>query len=462
MSEDFSGWFHRMLEENEVADNRYPIKGMPVYRGFGMRIIKVMQRYLEDLLECDGHEPVYFPVLIPEEVLARETEHIAGFEEQVFWVTHAGGNKLDRRLALRPTSETCMYDLMSLWVRSHADLPIKIHQSVAVYRYETKHTRPLIRGREFLWNEGHTAFESREDALENIEEVKKIYLKLISDLLCVPVDVNLRPEWDKFPGAEYTLAFETLLPGGRSLQVATIHNLGQHFSKVFNIEFEDACGVKNLVWQTSYGPGFGRLLAAVMGVHKDDKGLRLPPEVAPTQVVVVPIFFKDSDKEKICSAVSAIEQSLRSQNIRFKVDWGEDRPGSKYYRWEQRGVPLRIEVGPRDVEKNQALAVRRDTGEKTALPLDNFEVGDLLDDIQDNLRVQARQSFESRFFEAESIKDLDEYLGEGIVFAGWCGQDSCAKIFETRGTILSLDKDNRRGCLVCGTDGMVIKVAKTY
>lgn len=461
-TEDFSGWFHRMLEENQVIDMRYPVKGMPVYMGFGVKIIKRMVRRLEDALEEDGHEPMYFPVAIPENLLAAESEHIAGFEEEVYWVTHAGGNPLDVRLALRPTSETAMYPMFALWTRTHTDLPIKIHQSTCVYRHDTKHTRPLIRSREIWWNEGHTAFATREQALENLEKIKEIYTDLITGLLCIPVDINQRPDWDKFPGAEYTIAFDTVFPDGKTLQIATIHNLGQHFSKVFDLVYEDAQGEKKHCWQTSYGPGFGRLLAAVMSVHRDEKGLRLPPEVAPTQVVVVPIVFKDSDREKVGEFVVKIVEKLKAQNIRYTVDDGDERPGAKYYKWEQRGVPVRLEAGPRDVEKNHVMTVRRDTGMKKPVGMDELRLAPVLSDIQESLRRQAQEKFSGRMYKADTLEELEKLVGGGIVQTGWCGETQCAKPIESIGTILSTDRQTRRKCPVCGADGMKIKVAKTY
>jgi len=459
--EDFSDWYHRMLDENQLIDIRYPVKGMPVYRGAGVRIIREMVRYLERLLEEDGHEPVYFPVAIPENLLAAEAEHIAGFEEEVYWVTHAGGSPLDVKLALRPTSETCMYPMFALWIRSHTDLPVKIHQTTCVYRHDTKHTRPLIRSREIWWNEGHTAFASQKEALENIETIKKIYSSLITDLLSLPADVDQRPPWDKFPGAEYTIAFDTLLPDGKTLQIATVHNLGQHFSKVFNIEFEDASGEKKLAWQTSYGPGFGRLLASVVSVHGDEKGMRLPPAVAPIQAVVVPIVFKSSDKEKVAEFAGKVEAALKKQGIRYAVDDSEERPGAKFYRWEQRGVPLRLEVGPRDADKKQVVAVRRDTGGKESVELSKLDVRRILDSIQATLREQAQKRFDERHHSAETTVELEEKLKDGIVSAGWCGSKDCAPDIESRGTILTLT-DEKASCIVCGKEGKKIQVARTY
>jgi len=462
MEDKFSEWYLKILEDAEIIDIRYPVQGMLVYRKWGFFIIREMQRYLEELLEKNGHEPVLFPVLIPEDVLEKEAQHIAGFHDQLFWVTLAGDNELERKLALRPTSETSIYYLFSLWIRSHSDLPIKVHQSVTVYRYETKHTRPLIRGREFLWNEGHTAFRSVEDAEKNLEDIKEIYGKLINNLLCLPYQVNKRPEWDKFPGAIYTNAFETIMPNGRTLQLATSHNLGQNFSKVFDIKFENEKGQHEYVWQTSYGPGFGRLLAAVISIHGDEKGLILPPKVAPVQVVIVPIFFKDADKKEILKYSKEVEEKITSDGIRVYIDLSDQQPGAKYYHWEMKGVPIRIEIGPKDLKGKKVTVVRRDTGKKSELNFSGLSrIEDIFKDIEKNLRKKAQKKFDEKLFKAKSEKDLEKYLGEGIVTAGWCGKTECAKPIESRGTILTLEENPER-CTICGKDGKRIRVAKTY
>lgn len=458
---NFSEWYHKILEDAEIIDIRYSIKGMPVYRRWGCSIIREMQRYLEDLLEKDGHEPVLFPVLIPEDSLGKETEHIAGFEEQVFWVTHAGKTPLERKMALRPTSETSMYGLFSLWIRTHTDLPLKVHQSVCVYRYETKHTRPLIRGREFLWNEGHAAFATKEDAEENIAAIKEIYGMLISDLLCLPYQINQRPDWDKFPGAVYTLAFETLMPDGRTLQVATAHNLGQNFSKPFNITYEDDEGKRHHCYQTSYGPGFGRLLAAIIGIHGDDKGLVLPPKIAPVQVVIIPIVFKESEKDQIMDFAKKIRDDIDSEGIKVELDDTEQRPGAKYYAWEMKGVPVRLEIGPRELGKKSVVVVRRDNGEKEVVAINELDIRSVFKKIEDNMRETARKRFDERLLKATDLSALKKKIGKGIVTCGWCEGGECTKQIDALGTILTIEGKEHK-CVVCGKKGRQITVAKSY
>jgi prolyl-tRNA synthetase len=460
MEDEFGQWYRRMLSENTLVDDRYDVKGMLVYRGAGMRIIREMIRFLEMELESDGHEPTLFPILAPDNLLMKEAEHIAGFSDEVYWVTHSGETPLDRRMALRPTSETIMYPMFALWTRTFKDLPIKVHQTVTVYRCETKQTRPLIRSREIYWNEGHTAFATREDALKNIETIKKIYLKLINGLLCLPVDVNRRPDWDKFPGAEYTVAFETLMPDGKSLQVATIHNLGQHFSKVFDIVFDDERGQKQHAWQTSYGPGFGRLLAATISVHGDEKGMVLPPEVAPIQAVIIPILFKDS-MEGVMEYASRIMRKIEDEGFRVLVDSSDERPGAKHFKWEKQGVPVRIEVGPRDLADESVVVVRRDTSEKKKMNAHELDIKMIFDSITDNIRRNAREKFESMKFTAENLDELRDKIGKGLVSTGWCQGADCIKAIDELGRVLSISDDDM-ACVVCGKKGKRIKAAKTY
>ncbi len=459
---NLSEWYHKVLDEADITDSRYPVKGMLIYKKWGLFVIREMQRYLEKMLEESDHEPTLFPVLIPEDTLGKETEHIAGFEEEVFWITHAGANKLERRLALRPTSETPIYEMFRLWIRSHNDLPLKIHQSCAVYRYETKHTRPLIRGREFLWNEGHSAHVDAKDAKENVEDIKRIYERLIKDLLCLPFVINRRPEWDRFPGADETYAFDTLMPDGKTLQIATVHNLGQNFSKVFDITYEDIEGKHLHVFQTSYGPSFGRLLAAAISIHGDDKGLVLPPEIAPLQIVIIPIVFKKSGSEEVIAYAKKIKEELDSLGIRVKIDEGEDRPGSKFYRWEMKGVPLRMDVGPRDLKEGKITVVRRDTGEKSQIGFDEIEgIKTIFKDISDNLREKAESRFRSRIFKIENIDDIKGKVGKGIIIAGLCSGGVCSERIEEHADILCVNETVAK-CIVCGGEGREIKIAKTY
>jgi len=460
---NFSEWYHEILALADIVDDRYPVKGMLIYKQWGLFIIRETQRRLESLLEENGHQLVLFPVVIPENILGKESKHIAGFENEVFWVTHAGKNKLDVKLALRPTSETPIYEMFRLWIRSHKDLPLKVHQSCAVYRYETKHTRPLIRGREFLWNEGHAAHKDEEDAKKNINEIKKIYSKLIQDFLFIPFLINKRPEWDRFPGATETYAFDTIMRDGKTLQIATVHNLGQNFSKVFDIKFEDETGEKRFVHQTSYGPSFGRLLAALIAIHGDDLGLILPPKLAPIQVVIVPIFYKDSDKDKILDYAKKIEAKLKEMNLRVYLDLSDERPGAKFYYWEMKGVPLRIEIGPRDLANEEITIARRDTKEKISIKFSALEkIFDIFSDFERNIKEKAKKEFQSKVFEANDLETLKEKAGSGICISGWCGNEDCKVKIEEFTSILGVEEGKEKKCVICGKKGIEIRTGKPY
>ena len=291
---EFSEWYSDILEKAEIYDVRYPIKGCGVYLPYGFKIRRYTFEIIRKLLDESGHDETLFPMLIPEDLLAKEAEHIKGFEDEVYWVTHGGKTPLDVKLALRPTSETPIYYMMKLWVKVHTDLPIKIYQIVNTFRYETKHTRPLIRLREIMtFKEAHTAHSTKEEAEEQVKQAISIYKKFF-DALGIPYLISKRPEWDKFPGAEYTMAFDTIFPDGRTMQIATVHNLGQNFAKTFEIIFETPTGDKDYAYQTCYGIS-DRGIASIIAIHGDEKGLILPPIVAPIQIVIVPLIFKGKE-----------------------------------------------------------------------------------------------------------------------------------------------------------------------
>ncbi|MFA5003517.1 MAG: proline--tRNA ligase, partial [Methanolinea sp.] len=284
---DFSGWYNELLWRAEIMDVRYPVKGLYVWYPFGFSLRRNVYDMLRSLLDRD-HQEALFPLLIPEQELAKEAEHIKGFEEEVYWVTHGGLSPLDVKLALRPTSECAIYPMYALWVRSHADLPLKIYQIVNAFRYETKHTRPLIRLREITsFKEAHTVHTTWEDAERQVETAISLYMEFY-DRLCIPVIISKRPEWDKFPGGDYTIAVDTVMPDGRTLQIGTVHHLGDHFSRTFQITYEDVDGEQKFAHQTCYGIS-ERSIAALISMHGDDRGLILPPGPAPVQAVIIPI-----------------------------------------------------------------------------------------------------------------------------------------------------------------------------
>lgn len=420
---NFSEWFNDLLIDAQIMDVRYPIKGLYVWFPFGFKLRKLTYDMLRSLLDRD-HEEAYFPLLIPENELLKESEHIKGFEEEVFWVTRGGFSELDVPLALRPTSETAIYPMFSIWIRSHADLPLKIYQLVNTFRYETKHTRPLIRLREITsFKEAHTAHASWEDAKLQTDAAVALY-KEFYDRLGIPYFVSRRPQWDRFPGADYTLAFDTLMPDRKSLQVGTIHHLGTNFAKTFDITYEDRHGNQQFVNQTCYGIS-ERCIAAVISVHGDDKGLVLPPEIAPIQVVIIPIYSKQADGEAVLKACNELRNEL--SRYRVVLDTDDGRPGAKFYKWEKQGVPIRLEIGPRDLSKSSVTLVRRDTGKKESVKRSELQsrLAQAMIDVLENIAEKARAFLVSH---TVAIEIPEQAKGKkGIFQISWCGSESCGR-----------------------------------
>jgi len=468
---DFGDWFDQLLINANILDNRYPVKGFSVYRGWGYRIVQGIIRMLEERLEETGHEPILFPVVIPEDAFAKEAEHIAGFQAEVFWITHAGDAKLDRRLLLRPTSETAMYPLFSSWIRSHADLPLRVHQSVTIYRYETKATRPLLRMREFLWNEAHTAHRAWEDAEGQVREAVKIYDEVFKRL-GLSYLVLQRPDFDKFPGAAYSLAFDAWNPDGKVNQIGTVHNLGENFAKVFEIAYEDLDGKQRAVVQTCYGFGISRTLAAIIAQHGDDHGLVLPPEIAPTQVVIVPIPYKGVETEIVTYSKKILE-TLKESSFRASLDDREKlQPGEKFYYWEMLGVPVRVEVGPRDLKEYHVTLSRRDTLERSTVPFDQMvpAIHDLFSKIMENLSERSRKALEDTIIQVSDIKALKRAIRQRkIAQINWCEKEECAEKVkeegggEVRGHRFNAQEEPMGTCLICGKEAKKqVYVARAY
>jgi prolyl-tRNA synthetase len=469
--ENFSEWFDNVLLEAKIADDRYPVKGFTVYTGWGFGIAKRIIGMLEEKLEAADHEPMQFPVVIPQDSFQKEEDHIEGFSAEVFWITHAGDNELERRLLLRPTSETAIYPMFKLWLRSHQDLPIKMHQTCNVYRYETKATRPLYRGREFLWNEGHTAHTNYEEAEAQVRLAARIYSE-VYDALGLSYILLKRPDFDKFAGADYTLAFDTWNPDGKVNQIGTVHQLGYNFGKAFELTFEDPNGEQKTAVTTCYGMGFGRTLAATISHHGDDHGLILPPSVAPKQVVIVPILFKGKEEEAINYA-RELTEVLVDAGIRVALDDDERfNPGDKYYKWEMFGVPVRIEVGPREADNRKVTLVRRDTFKKTTVDESMMieKVQELFREIFENLCARSRSTLQQLIVDAYNIDELKQYMEERkIVRVNWCGDQSCAFNLkdqvagEIRGTRWDIEEKPTGNCILCGDEGeYVAYVSRTY
>lgn len=470
-NDNFSEWFDTVLFNADILDDRYPVKGFSVYRGWGYRIVRRITEFLEERLEEAGHEPYLFPVVIPEDAFAKEAEHIAGFSAEVFWIAHAGETELNRRLLLRPTSETAIYPMFKQWIRSHADLPLRVHQSVAIYRYETKATRPLLRMREFLWNEAHTAHVDAKDAERQVKEAVEIYAGIFRRL-GISYLLLQRPEFDKFPGAVYSLAFDAWNPDGRVNQVGTVHNLGENFAKVFEITYEDLKGEQQRVSQTCYGLGVSRALAAIIAQHGDDHGLVLPPEIAPVQVVIVPIPYKGYE-EKIKAYCEEAFKRLKEAVIRVVLDDGEKQPGEKFYHWEMFGVPVRVEIGPKDLEANRVTLSRRDTLKRTTVSFEDLvsSVLSLFEDIMDNLLDRSQEVLEKSIVDVDDVEALRKAIrGKKIARVCWCESVECADKIkeeagggEVRGHRYDVEEKPTKPCLICQKPAKrVVYTARAY
>ena len=466
--EDFSRWYNEILWRAEIMDVRYPVKGLYVWYPHGFAVRKRAYGILRDLMDRE-HEETMFPLLIPETEFMKEATHIKGFEDEVYWVTHGGKNELDVPLALRPTSETAIYPMYSLWIRSHTDLPLKLYQIVNTFRYETKHTRPLIRLREITsFKEAHTVHATREEAAAQVEVALGLYREFY-DNLRVPVIVSRRPDWDKFPGADYTIAVDTIMPDGKTLQIGTVHMLGDHFSRTYEITYEGADGEQQYAYQTCYGIS-ERSIAAIISVHGDDKGLVLPPEVAPIQVVIVPIIV-GKRRDEVLSAAAALEEELKEAGFVVRLDDRDMRPGAKYYHWEMRGVPLRIEIGPRDIDANTVVAVTRD-GQKTKLDRRGVVEGvfSVLAEFREGIWETARQAMADRITVAATLEETAEAVKNGVAVVHWCGSQECAEKIETAVDASILGSDIRSDqitvsdgpCVACGGRGTSTLVARTY
>ena len=460
---NFSEWFHKVLEKAELIDDRYNIKGFYVLRPWLMEMVDRLYQIWEEELKRRGHKKVLFPTLIPEENFEREKEHVAGFKPEVFWVTEAGDKKLERRLALRPTSETAFYSLFPFWIRSYKDLPLKLFQSCSVFRFETKATKPLIRLREFLWIEAHDAFASEEEALQQVREDMEI-TKSVYSKLGIPFLFFKRPSWDKFKGAVFTFAADTLLPDGKRLQLPSTHYLGQNFAKAFDIKFSDKDEEEKYVYQTCYGPPISRTLAAIISLFGDSKGLRLPFEIAPLQVVIVPIPKKGREEE-IIRFCREVKERLKKK-FRVEMDESEKSAGEKFNLWELKGVPIRLEIGEKELETKEITLARRDTKERVKVRLEELEgeIERIGKEISENLKREAEEWFRSRIFEAESLEELKEKVRRGFVRIPFCsidddGKECGEKIKEICDIAGSLYPEEERPegkkCLVCGREAKV-------
>lgn len=468
---DFSNWYSEVLLRAKIVDIRTPIKGSNVLMPNGYEIWESIRRFMDKRFRETDHKNAYFPMFIPEEFLEKESEHFSGFIPEVAWVTHVGDKKLKNKVALRPTSETIMYHMFAQWIHSHADLPLKYNQWCNIIRWDTKETRPLLRDREFFWSEAHTCHPSHEKAAEQVLQSMEIYQSLF-DALCLSYMVFKRPKHDTFPGAEYSIAYDAPLPNGKMLQIGTTHHLGDNFAKAFDVKFLDKEGETRHVYQTSYGIST-RLIASILSLHGDDQGLILPPMLAPKQVIIIPITFKD-EEANIIEAAHRLEQDVADWGYRVHTDDRDQyTPGWKYSEWEMQGVPIRLEIGPRDIKKDAVMVVRRDTGDKTSVPRTELKehIEGLMDDIFNNLKKRADETLAGMLTEAQNFEELTKIMegDQGVVAVNWCGEVSCADNIKNNlsagilGERYDIEEEPTGPCVVCESQGQHrVYVASSY
>lgn len=471
-----SEWFSEIIKEAKLADLRYGVKGFLVFQPWSVDSMEKMYEYLEADLKRRGHEKYWYPTVIPEKNFELESDHVEGFTPQVFWVTHGGDTPFEPggKLALRPTSETAFYTMFSKWIRSYKDLPLKTYQRANVFRYETKATRPFLRSREFYWLEAHNAFATEKEAYENVLEDMQTTKDVVHGIFGVPTIVFKRPEWDKFPGADATYGADAITPSGRVVQQPSTHMLGTNFSKPFNVKFTDENEKVQYAYITCYGPAVSRIFASVILTHGDNKGLKFPFEIAPKQVVIIPIM---SEKDPaVMKKVEEIKKKLLKQDFRVVVDNSDKRPGEKYYYWEMKGVPIRIEVGPRDIKNKKYIFYRRDTEKKVTVAEKDIarEVEKMGKSISKNLIDTATKNFKNIIKDAKSVSDVKKIIDNGgIARANFvsCGLDGekCAEVIEketggeVRGTRIDINEKAKGKCIVCGKDAKeVVYIAKSY
>ena len=419
---DFPQWYTDVVIKTGLADNG-PTKGSMVIRPYGYAIWENIQRELDARYKATGHKNAYFPLLIPMSLLQKEAEHVEGFAPEVATVTRAGSNELAEPLVVRPTSETIICDMYSRWIQSYRDLPLKINQWANVVRWE-KTTRPFLRTSEFLWQEGHTVHATREEAEKETLDILYLYADFARDCLAMPVLIGQKTEKEKFAGAEETYGMEAMMQDGKSLQAGTTHHFGDKFARAYDIQFLDRDGTHKYAWQTSWGVST-RLIGALIMAHGDARGLILPPAVAPVQAIVLPIAIHKAGVEE---AARSVIDRLVAAGVRCEGDFSDQTPGWKFNEWEMKGVPLRLEIGPRDIENGVVTVVRRDNGEKSVVKNEELEgvIKRLLSDVHESMYRKAEAFRDSRIKEAHTLDELKKYLDEGnFVKAMWCGSQEC-------------------------------------
>jgi len=454
-NDDFSEWYTQVVLKAKLADYA-PVKGLIVLRPDGYSIWESLKNTFDKKFAKNGIRNGFLPILIPESLLGKEKKHFEGFNPEVFWVTHSGTNKLGDRLALRPTSETLAYTMYAKWIQSWRDLPLKINFWNTALRAEIKATKPFLRTSEFLWQEGHTVHATQEEAEKEVMEILEIYKHTVEDELAIPVTTGKKSEKEKFVGAVHTTTMESIMPDGKALQMGTSHFLGQNFSKPFEVKFADKDNVEHFAWQTSWGVSW-RLIGAMIMIHGDDKGLVLPPKVAPIQVVIVPIYKNDEGKDKVLPKVNEIKENLESKDIRVYVDdRSELSPGYKFNDWELKGVPIRIEIGPKDIEKQSIVIAKRYNLEKSSLGFTEVEkISMILDEIQVNMLKNAKEQAKTNTIDISDYQEFKLKIDKGGFFnAPWCGKIECEdKIKEETGAEIRVipfgSENENQKCIFC-------------
>ena len=459
-SVDFSDWYTQCVIKSGIADYS-PGKGFIILRPYGYAIWENIKEILDDQFKNTGHKNGFLPVLIPESLLTVEKNHFEGFMPEVYWVTKSGNNDLGEKLAVRPTSETLAYSMFSKWISSYRDLPLKLNFWNSALRAEIKSTKPLIRNSEFLWQEGHTAHSNEKEANDEVRMILDLYKMLIEEYLAIPTVSGLKTDKEKFVGANYTTCLESLMPDGKALQMATSHNLAQNFSKPFEIKFLDKDSAEHLVWQTSWGISW-RVIGALIMVHGDDKGLILPPKISPTQIIIVPIY-KDESKEIVKQKAYELENKLKDSNIRaYTDDRDEFTSGWKFNEWEMKGVPLRVNIGIRDIREEQVELIRRDTRERFYVKEKDLvnETLSILENIQSNMYHLAKNYLLTNTRNATRLDELLSMLDSsgGFVACSWCGKRECEDLVKEKTTadirISPFNtKKNISSCIACGKEG---------
>ncbi len=471
--QDFSEWFTQVIQKAELGDIRYNVKGFIVFQPWSVLSMEKMYKHLEKVLQKKGHKPYWFPTVISERNFKLESSHIEGFKPEVFWVTSHGNNDpIEEKLALRPTSETAFYQMFSLWIRSYRDLPFKTYQRANVFRYETKSTRPFLRSREFHWIETHCAHATKDDAMKQVYEDMATTKEVLHDIYGLPFMFLERPEWDKFPGAERTFAADVLNPDGKVIQQPSTHVLKQNFAKAFNVKYKDKEEKDQFVWLTCYGPAISRIFASVIIVHGDNKGLRFPWKIAPLEVIITII----KPNEDLFKKANQIKKELEAEDFSVDIDATERTFGEKCFFWELKGVPIRIELGEKEIKEKSVSLFRRDLSKKEKVKEKDIlkTIKSISKEFDKNLTEQADSLFQNAIIFAKDKKSVQKEINSGKIVRGeFCSVNSegknCAEWVEketqayVRGTRLDETEKPKGNCIICGKKATaIVYIARSY